>query len=506
MRHCYRHLYLLLVFLLLVACDAAGPNTSSYLETIPNPKKLGEKYVSDPDNLLNPATIEELNTTLQALDQSGRAHIDVVLVNSIGEETPKAAATALFNRWKIGDKEKDNGLLMLLVLDQRRIEFETGYGLEADLPDVLCYRIQQRYMIPPLRAGRYDEAVQQGVAATIRQLQTGAMDASDPPDNATLDSLGFDSEGSEVVSYSNDSEMSPTPTTVGDPAPESNEWLSIASFFGAFLALPLYGFLWHFTTAAADKFYRRISALGILLPFGILLVNVRLAGAINGWFLVSLYYWLPLLYVHAHLALVNFQLRTKHADIGRYWQYVHLQKAHHNLGFLRFLFPILLAFYWPWHRRRMQELRETPHNCPTCAIAMHKLSEEADDEQLEPGQVAEEMVESVDYDVWRCGQCQYQLELAYQNLGTKVKACPSCEYVTYKMRNKEIVRHASTSSSGWGWEHHRCEHCSHAGKEKFTIPQESSSSSSSSSGSSSSSSSSSSSGGSSGGGGAGSSW
>ena len=276
MRHRYQHLYLLLVFLLLVACDAAAPNTSSYLETIPDPKTLGETYVSDPDKLLNPATIEELNSTLQALDQSGRAHIDVVLVNSIGEEAPKTAATALFNRWGIGDKEKDNGLLLLLVLDQRRVEFETGYGLEADLPDILCYRIQQHYMVPHLRAGRYDEAVRQGVAATIRQLQTGAMNAPTPADNAVLDSLGFDSEGSEVASYSDDSELGPTTTTVGDPTPESNEWVGIVSFLGAILAFPLYGILWYFTTATTDKFYRRISALSILLPFGIMIFTLRL--------------------------------------------------------------------------------------------------------------------------------------------------------------------------------------------------------------------------------------
>ncbi|UOQ72863.1 TPM domain-containing protein [Hymenobacter cellulosilyticus] len=77
----------------------------------------------------------------------------MVLTRSIGEEVPKTAATTLFNRWKIGDREKNNGLLMLLVDDQHRVEFETGYGLEADVPDVVCFRIQQRYMVPYLREG-----------------------------------------------------------------------------------------------------------------------------------------------------------------------------------------------------------------------------------------------------------------------------------------------------------------------------------------------------------------
>ena len=143
----------------------------NYLTTIPDPKTLGETYVSDPDRVLAPGTAPALNARLDSLDRSGRAHIDIVLVRSLGEAVPKTAATALFNKWKIGSKATNNGLLMLLVLDQRRVEFETGYGLEADLPDIICYRIQQRYMLEPARAGRYDVAVQQGVAAIIKRLQ-----------------------------------------------------------------------------------------------------------------------------------------------------------------------------------------------------------------------------------------------------------------------------------------------------------------------------------------------
>ena len=109
--------------------------------------------------MLPPGVAPALNAQLDSLDRSGRAHLDVVLVRSLGELVPKTAATALFNKWKIGSKATNNGLLMLLVLDQRRVEFEPGYGLEADLPDNICYRIQQRYMLEPaphwqLRRGR----------------------------------------------------------------------------------------------------------------------------------------------------------------------------------------------------------------------------------------------------------------------------------------------------------------------------------------------------------------
>jgi uncharacterized protein len=89
----------------LASCQADGSappriTAESYLTTIPDPKNLGETYVSDPDGVLAPSTAPALNARLDSLDRSGRAHTDVVLVRSIGEVVPKTAATALSNKYK----------------------------------------------------------------------------------------------------------------------------------------------------------------------------------------------------------------------------------------------------------------------------------------------------------------------------------------------------------------------------------------------------------------------
>ena len=155
--------------------------------SIPDPKTLGESYVSNPDKILSESTVTSLNTVLSTLDQSGRAHIDVVIVETIGDAVPKDAVTALFRKWKIGDKKTNNGLLMLVVKDQHRIEFETGYGLEGDLPDLVCYRIQQKYMIPHARNNDFDSAVQDGVNGLIAELKRtseGTGKASESMDDA----------------------------------------------------------------------------------------------------------------------------------------------------------------------------------------------------------------------------------------------------------------------------------------------------------------------------------
>ncbi len=433
----------LLALALLVGCEPEQPATritaANYLTAIPDPKALGERYVSDPDALLQPGTADVLNARLDSLDQSGRAHIDVVLVKSIGEQVPKTAATALFNQWKIGDKIKDNGLLLLLVMDQRRIEFETGYGLEADLPDIICYRMQQEYMVPEMRAGRTDAAVLAGVAALIRKLG-GATPAAVP---LTLDQ--------RIDSLKRDrSAQLPESRSRPDEEP--------------------------------------VSAPGL------------------GYALLVLLYLVPLLLAHGYFLWRYARTRQPEWQaLSRHEQYQALAKIHHNLGFTAWLFPLGLAWYWPWHRRRLTLLRDDAYTCPICGQSMRRLDPTAEKPHLEAGQQAEEKMESVDYDVWQC-PAGHLLELAYPNHSTSMQECPACHYQTLQSISHRTVQAATTSAAGWGWETFCCQTCQHEKKEKYTIARISSSSSSGSSSSSSSSSRSSSSGGSSGGGGAGSSW
>ncbi|MCC3156582.1 TPM domain-containing protein [Hymenobacter sp. 15J16-1T3B] len=491
----------LLLLGLLLRLSALAQSPDDYLTRIPDPKRLGETYVSNPDAVLSPATVQDLNATLQALDQSGRAHIDVVVASSIGAAVPKVAATALFNRWKIGDKTKDNGLLMLLVMDQRRIEFETGYGLEADLPDVICYRIQQQYMVPALRAGQPNEAVRQGVAAVIRQLSTGQFA------QAGADSLAasYGAAGAET------NVLLPLAEEGNAPAYKENIFFIVAGVVAVLGMLLLYSVLWYYTAQGSTRHYWAILAL--LVPFGLgltlLLVDDAAWGAA---LLLGLGYVLPWLYTLWYLRGVEARRRGEWAALPRHQQYQQLQQAHHGLGFTAWLFALPLAWYWPRHRRRMTQLREAPYACPTCGQPMRRLSETDDDGLLHAGERVEERIKSVDYDVWRCDACQHTLKLDYQNLSSDAEPCPKCHFRTFQDAGRQVVQAATTSSAGWGWHRHRCRHCAHETKERYDIARISESSSSSSGGSSSSSSyssgssSSSSSGGSSGGGGAGSSW
>ena len=521
----FRLWYWLMWLGMLGSCQAPAPTrritAENYLTTIPDPKTLGETYVSDPDGVLPPGAVPALNARLDSLDRSGRAHIDVVLVRSLGEAVPKTAATALFNKWKIGSKATNNGLLMLLVLDQRRVEFETGYGLEADLPDIICYRIQQRYMLEPARAGRYDQAVQAGVAAIIRRLRPVAA-LPKPALRTAADSSRFYVDSlKRAIMAQNGMLDDEDPLNTAQPHEDMASYYAtpepgppFGTLVVGLLALVLYLVLWHCTT-------REWRARGWLLPvalgLAVGLVVQALREALTTSEFLTLAYGLPLLYVHGYFGWQYLRARHPVPLLGRPEAYGQLTAAHRGLGFTAYVFPVALALYWRWYRGRVAALRDAPVTCPECELPMHRLDRAAEQAHLEPAQQIEATSRAVDYDMWECPG-GHHLRLAYPNPDSRTQECPACHHRTLPPPRLRVVQAATTAAAGWGWRVATCRFCQHEEKTRETIPRRptpaeraaasSSSSSSSSWGSSSgsSSSSSTSSGGSSGGGGAGSSW
>ncbi len=494
----------------------------NYLTAIPDPKTLSETYVSDPDRVLALGTVPALNARLDSLDRSGRAHIDVVLVRSLGEVVPKTAATALFNKWKIGRKDTNNGLLMLLVLDQRRVEFETGYGLEADLPDIICYRIQQRYMLEPARASNYDLAVQQGVAAIIRRLRPAPVPPK-PVLRTAADSARFYVDSlKQVIMTQNGMLAASDPldtelpgeafaSSYAPPEPDAPVGILIV----AALVLVLYTVLWYRTTQGL-----RGRGWLVLVPLGLVVGLVALAlgnGVASGiGAFLALAYGLPWLFLHGYFGWQYWRGRRPVAPLHRPDAYQQLLAAHRGLAFTAYLFPVGLALYWRWYRRHLAALREAAFACSECGQPMQKLDSAAEKSYLAPAQQVEEQVWAVDYDVWACAK-GHRLLLAYVNSDSAAQPCPACQHRTFTPRRREVVQAATTKAEGWAWQVKKCHFCQQEEKTKEVISRlpdpatqaaagGSSSWGSSSGGSSSSSSRSTSSGGSSGGGGAGSNW
>ena len=147
--------------------------TDYTVETVPNTRLSNRfNHVSNPDHIISLENVTRINNVLNLVEDSLGIEVAVVAINSIGENDARMFATDLFKHWGLGQKNKDNGLLIQLVTEpsQRSVVFETGYGIEGVLPDAICYRLQQKYMIADLKQGNYSDGMLKGVMAVSQYL------------------------------------------------------------------------------------------------------------------------------------------------------------------------------------------------------------------------------------------------------------------------------------------------------------------------------------------------
>ena len=114
-------------------------------------------FVANPDGILSPQAVARLNASLDSMRRQLTVEPIVVAVDDISDpDDASQFATELFTLWGLGKADKDNGLLILIVKDQRKVTIRPGYGLEGALPDVTCARIIREVIAPAFREGHYD--------------------------------------------------------------------------------------------------------------------------------------------------------------------------------------------------------------------------------------------------------------------------------------------------------------------------------------------------------------
>ena len=133
------------------------------------------RYVSNPDNILSPAAVATMDSILYALEEKTGIQTLVVAITGIEGGDCFDFTHRLFNETGVGQKERNNGLVILLSTDERCIQFVTGYGLEEVLPDAICKRIQNRYMVEHLANNDWDTGMIAGIRAVNGYLD-GSME------------------------------------------------------------------------------------------------------------------------------------------------------------------------------------------------------------------------------------------------------------------------------------------------------------------------------------------
>jgi len=148
----------------------ALPAVAERVEDLPKPTD----YVSDFANVLSPEAIARLDRICLQLDHSqANAQVAVVTIKTLDGMDAAEFANLLEDKWKIGRKGSDRGLLVFLAVDDHKYRIEPGYGLEGILPDAKAGDIG-REMVPYLRAKDYDSAIVQAVGEVAQVIAADA--------------------------------------------------------------------------------------------------------------------------------------------------------------------------------------------------------------------------------------------------------------------------------------------------------------------------------------------
>lgn len=133
------------------------------------------RYVSNPDGILSASAVATMDSILFALEEKTGIQTLVVAVTGIEGGDCFDFAYRLGKESGVGEKKRDNGLVILLSTDERCIQFATGYGLEGALPDAICKRIQSLHMVKPFGKDDWDGGMVAGIRAVSGYLD-GSME------------------------------------------------------------------------------------------------------------------------------------------------------------------------------------------------------------------------------------------------------------------------------------------------------------------------------------------
>ncbi len=160
-----RQLGLLLISILLLFVQYVYAQTS-----IPSPRGR----INDFAGIMTQSEKERLASLIQDLENHSGTEMAIVTIESLHGENIEGFANQLFNEWGIGKKGKNNGLLILVAVKDRKIRIEVGYGLEGVLPDGFDGDVIRNTMVPLFREGRYGDGIYEGAHRLATQILGGA--------------------------------------------------------------------------------------------------------------------------------------------------------------------------------------------------------------------------------------------------------------------------------------------------------------------------------------------
>lgn len=160
----------LIISLIVLAVFLFCPPLTAYAVTVP--EKPAE-YVVDLAGIVDSYSESRLNSYLKELEQKTSAQFIVLTVETLDGIPIEEFSMQVVEKWQLGQKDKDNCLLLVIAMKERKYRFEVGYGLEGMLPDAKVGSIGREYIVPHFREGNYSEGVS---SATLKTAITIAKE------------------------------------------------------------------------------------------------------------------------------------------------------------------------------------------------------------------------------------------------------------------------------------------------------------------------------------------
>ncbi|WAF92272.1 TPM domain-containing protein [Aeromonas hydrophila] len=158
---------------------------ASALQAAPDFPTLSGRVV-DEASLMSRKQAHQLTQQLAAFEKRSGIQLVVVSIDTLAGDTIEEYGYQLGRHWGIGQKGKDNGVLLLIAQDERKVRIEVGYGLEGALPDAIAANIIQTRILPAFKRGD----MVAGVVAGSQAIMQALAGEYKPVENASKDKLG----------------------------------------------------------------------------------------------------------------------------------------------------------------------------------------------------------------------------------------------------------------------------------------------------------------------------
>ncbi|WP_420576546.1 TPM domain-containing protein [Ekhidna sp.] len=165
--------YLKSIVLLLIGINSISPSIAQDSQDVP---KL-ETRVTDLANLLSTSEESFLTRQLEDLENRKESQLAILTVNSTKPETIEQYSIRVVDQWKLGRGDVDDGVLLIVAKNDRKVRIEVGYGLEGAIPDAYAKRIINNIIVPHFRDGDYYLGIEEGMEAII-----GLIDGEELPE------------------------------------------------------------------------------------------------------------------------------------------------------------------------------------------------------------------------------------------------------------------------------------------------------------------------------------